>query len=49
LANNLVPAVVLFSILIGVALIGIEKKETLLKGFGTTADALIRVTNISSN
>jgi Na+/H+-dicarboxylate symporter len=46
LANNLVPAVVLFSILIGVALIGIEKKETLLKGFGTTADALIRVTNM---
>ncbi len=46
LANNVVPAVVLFSILIGVALIGIEKKETLLKGFATTADALIRVTNI---
>jgi Na+/H+-dicarboxylate symporter len=46
LADNMVPAVVLFSILIGVALIGIERKETLLKGLSATANALIRVTNI---
>jgi Na+/H+-dicarboxylate symporter/ABC-type amino acid transport substrate-binding protein len=46
LADNMVPAVVLFSILIGVALIGIERKQTLLGGLSTTANALIRVTNI---
>ncbi len=46
LANNVVPAVVLFSILVGVALIGIENKQTLLKGLAATAAALIRVTNI---
>jgi hypothetical protein len=31
LANNIVPAVVLFSALIGIALIGIEKKEPLIE------------------
>ena len=46
LANNTVPAVVLFSILIGVALIGIERKETLINGLSATANALVRVTNI---
>ena len=46
LANNLVPAVVLFSILVGVALIGIENKETLISGLSATANALIRVTNL---
>jgi Na+/H+-dicarboxylate symporter/ABC-type amino acid transport substrate-binding protein len=45
LADNMVPAVVLFSILIGTSLIGIERKETLLKGLEATAEALIRVTN----
>jgi len=46
LANNVVPAVVLFSILIGVALIGIDEKKTLLQGLSAVANALIRVTNI---
>ncbi len=46
LANNTVPAVVLFSILVGVALIGIENKATLISGLSATANALIRVTNI---
>jgi len=32
LANNVVPAVVLFSILLGVALIGIKEKDALLQG-----------------
>ena len=30
LANNVVPAVVLFSVVVGVALIGVERKQTLL-------------------
>ena len=30
LANNVVPAVVLFSVVLGVALIGVERKQTLL-------------------
>jgi Na+/H+-dicarboxylate symporter len=32
LANNIVPAVVLFSVLLGVALIGVERKQLLLAG-----------------
>jgi Na+/H+-dicarboxylate symporter len=46
LANNIVPAVVLFSILLGVALIGIKDKETLLKSLATTSEALVRITGI---
>jgi Na+/H+-dicarboxylate symporter len=45
LANNLVPAVVLFSIAIGVALIGIGNKEPLLNGMNILIDALMRVAN----
>ncbi len=45
LANNLVPAVVLFSIAIGVALIGIGNKESLLNGMDIMIDALMRVAN----
>ena len=46
LANNLVPAVVLFSILLGVVLMGIEKKEPLIHALAVLADALIKVTNL---
>jgi Na+/H+-dicarboxylate symporter len=46
LANNVVPAVVLFSILLGVALMGIEKKSELLQGLAAASAALIRVTNL---
>ena len=46
LANNVVPAVVLFSILIGVALMGMNNKEALLQALGTASQALIRMTNM---
>ncbi len=46
LANNVVPAVVLFSILMGIALMGMEKKQTLLEALDTAAQALIQMTNL---
>ncbi len=46
MANNIVPAVVLFSILLGVALMGIKDKEVLLKCLSTTSDALVKITAI---
>jgi Na+/H+-dicarboxylate symporter len=42
---NLVPAVVLFSIAVGVALIGVEKKEGLLENLSALVHALTSVTN----
>ena len=45
LANNGVPAVVLFSILSGIALMGMEKKQVLLEALDTAAKAMIRITN----
>jgi len=46
LANNIVPAVVLFSILAGIALIGIKEKESLVQGLKAASEALIRMTHI---
>ena len=46
LANNIVPAVVLFSILIGVALMSIEEKGALLNVLATASKALVAVTGI---
>jgi len=46
LANNIIPAVVLFSILAGIALIGIKEKESLVQGLKTASEALIRMTHI---
>jgi Na+/H+-dicarboxylate symporter len=46
MANNIVPAVVLFSILLGVALMGIDKKETILSVLGTCSEALVKITGI---
>ena len=43
LANNVVPAVVLFSVIVGVALITIERKQVLLDVLQTAADAVSRV------
>lgn len=43
LANNLVPAVVLFSILVGVALISVEDKSGILPVFDGLSDALARI------
>lgn len=45
LANNLVPAVVLFSIAIGVAPIGVPNKEKVLDGMGLLIDTLTRIAN----
>ena len=44
LANNIVPAVVLFSILLGVALIGVERKSVLLDVVQVAAEAVARAT-----
>ncbi len=45
LAQNIVPGVVLFSICIGVALIGLEKKETLIRPARVLLDAMTKVTH----
>jgi Na+/H+-dicarboxylate symporter len=44
MANALVPAVVLFCILFGIALIGMKDKQILLQALSTTAQSLIKVT-----
>jgi Na+/H+-dicarboxylate symporter len=46
LANNIVPAVVLFSIMAGIALMGIQDKDRLLEVLITASQALIRMTNL---
>jgi ABC-type amino acid transport substrate-binding protein len=46
LANNIVPAVVLFSILLGVALIGMSNKAAVLEVLSGTATLLSRATKI---
>ena len=46
MANNIVPAVVLFSILLGVALMGIQDKDALIKVLSTSAEALVKITGI---
>src|SRR5262245_59319994 len=42
LANNIVPAVVLFSVFLGVALIGVARKQALLDVFTVATEALSR-------
>jgi Na+/H+-dicarboxylate symporter/ABC-type amino acid transport substrate-binding protein len=44
LANNVVPAVVLFSVVVGVALIGVDRKEALLDVLRTATQAVSRAT-----
>jgi Na+/H+-dicarboxylate symporter/ABC-type amino acid transport substrate-binding protein len=44
LSNNIVPAVVLFFIFFGVALIGVERKQVALDVFNVAKDALAKVT-----
>jgi Na+/H+-dicarboxylate symporter/ABC-type amino acid transport substrate-binding protein len=46
LANNIVPAVVFFSIVVGVALIGVPQKQALLEVLHTVVDTLARVMRI---
>jgi Na+/H+-dicarboxylate symporter len=44
LSNNVVPAVVLFSVFVGVALIGVERKQTALDVFNVAKEALSSAT-----
>ncbi|MDH3603906.1 MAG: cation:dicarboxylase symporter family transporter [Candidatus Tectomicrobia bacterium] len=46
LANSVVPAVVVFSVAIGIALIGMENKRVLLEPLTVMSDALMRVTSL---
>ena len=46
LANNVVPAVVLFSVLLGVALIGVERKEVLLDVLQVVGQAVAKATRM---
>jgi Na+/H+-dicarboxylate symporter/ABC-type amino acid transport substrate-binding protein len=46
LANNVVPAVVLFSILFGIALINVPGKERLLEPLSVVSGALGRISNL---
>jgi Na+/H+-dicarboxylate symporter len=48
LSNNLVPAVVLLRISVGVALIGIRNKEPLLAQLGTLSEALVKVAGLGA-
>jgi Na+/H+-dicarboxylate symporter/ABC-type amino acid transport substrate-binding protein len=48
LANNIVPAVVLFSIVVGVALIGVPRKDALLEVLAATVATLARVMKLVS-
>ena len=45
LSNNVVPAVVLFSLFLGIALMGAKDKEIIIKPLSTLSDALIKVAN----
>jgi Na+/H+-dicarboxylate symporter/ABC-type amino acid transport substrate-binding protein len=45
LANSIVPAVVLFSVAVGLALIGVRDKGRLLEVLGTAKDAISRATD----
>jgi len=45
LANNVVPAVVLFSVVLGVALVGIDNKQQFLSFLDTIAKALAQVSH----
>ncbi len=45
MANNMIPAVVLFSIATGVALIGIKDKESLIQPLTTLSNALTKITH----
>ena len=43
LANNVVPAVVIFSLAVGVALIGVPDRQSLLRGLDTLSEAFLKV------
>ncbi len=45
LANAIVPAIVVFSMMLGLALIGVENKDSLIEPLDAVAEALMRVTD----
>ncbi len=45
LANAIVPAIVVFSILIGLALVGVKRKEALLEPLSALSETLMRITS----
>lgn len=49
LSNNVVPAVVLFSCLLGIGLIGLDGKETLLAPLRVVNEAIVRITKFIIN
>jgi Na+/H+-dicarboxylate symporter/ABC-type amino acid transport substrate-binding protein len=46
LANNIVPAVVLFSLVLGIALVGVEDKERLIDVLRVAKDAISKATRL---
>lgn len=46
LANNVVPAVVLFSVVLGIALVGVDKKERLLDVLQIAKEAISKATRL---
>ncbi len=46
LANAVVPAIVVFSLLIGLAMIGVENKNAILESLSAVSDALMRLTGM---
>ncbi|MDJ0895624.1 MAG: cation:dicarboxylase symporter family transporter [Alphaproteobacteria bacterium] len=49
LANAIVPAVVVFSVLVGLAMIGVENKAALLEPLSAMSDVLMRITGFVAN
>jgi Na+/H+-dicarboxylate symporter len=45
-ANAIVPAIVIFSILVGIALIGLPKKEAILEPLAVFRDVMMRITGM---
>ncbi len=45
LANNIIPAVVIFSLLIGIALMFIKEKDVMMRGLQNLVEALTRITS----
>ncbi len=44
LSNNVIPAIVIFSLLIGIALMQLKEKQFLIQGFQLAVDALTKIT-----
>ncbi len=49
MANNIIPAVVLFSLCVGTALIGVKKKKIFLHNLSILAQTLVKITRVIVN